>query len=184
MFPLIDTSSIMISSTARGIVCQDCGQFIPEQSFDDWLNGLPDHVCNPAQNLSTREIRTTATPPQRRVSSPRVLTTMTSTSARSTPIEQRAQRVEINTRGLSRPLRRGPHTPEPLSGIGLRRHQLWTPSSRTMFPITALDEIIQLRSDACCMMVNLGRLFRRVIQERAECKSGKTRARSTAITTA
>ena len=90
VFPLIDTSAIMISSTARGIVCQDCRQFIPEQSFDDWLNGLPDHVCNPAQNLSTREIRPTATPPQRRVSSPRVLTTMTSTSAKSTPIEQRA----------------------------------------------------------------------------------------------
>ena len=166
------SASIMIPTTARGIVCRDCGQFIPEQSIEDWFDGIPDHICNPPLNLTIREARPAVTQPQPTAPSPRILTMTAPPSARSTPIHQQLQRVNLDNHARYRS-RRGPSTPEPLSGVGLRRHQLINNPYRRVgptrvFTATALDELLQLRTDAYFMMENLGRLFRRVTHERAE----------------
>jgi hypothetical protein len=129
--------------------CSFCGETIPFQSFEDWLDGAPDHVCSGIQN----QRRPIETPPA------------------TTQIQESVPRRSA----IPQYVRRGPRTPPSLSGLGLRRQEL-RPTAAVQelrsinfaTPVSLLEEVTQLRNVAHFLTIDLDRICTRLTRERED----------------
>lgn len=129
--------------------CSFCGETIPVQSFEDWLDGVPDHNCNPPRN-------------QRR-------------AVETPPVSTRIQESVHRRPAISQFVRRGPRTPPSLSGIGLRRQEIRPMAAvqeirsiNFAAPVSVVEELTQLRNVAHFLTLDLDRICNRLNREREE----------------
>ena len=170
-----------------GRVCGICGQTIAPILAENYLSGLPDHVCNPRLNPSPRGIlQTLLTSIDQR---PPLLTNEDQRPAPSPTPAPRPSPVPTRTVYFSRPSIAGgmqsgggPPTPTVLDGLGLRRHQL--PSPPPVRPVQRrnrldpiLEEIMSLRNAASRLGVELQELYRRLDRELADQLEENARSR-------
>ena len=157
------------------LICNDCGEEIPEQSFEDWLNEEPDHNCIPRQRTSTPGPARRQTPRSILRETPREESISNSPSAPAQSTSQHPYRQLIpprpSTLGRSR---RGPQTPPLMSSLGVRRNTI-PELTRRMIPMnsgqrydTTIEEILALRSMSYCIVMDLERLYQRLHRERVD----------------
>lgn len=171
------------------LVCNDCGEEIPEQSFEDWLNEEPDHVCIPRQRASTPGPARRQTPRSILRETPREESMSNSPSAPAQSTGQHPYRQLIPPRpSMLGRSGRGPQTPPLMSSLGVRRNT--NPEfTRRMNPMnsgqrydTTIEEILALRSMSYCIVMDLERLYQRLHRERTEQLMEAQRTTSTART--
>lgn len=175
------------------LICNLCEEEIPEQSFEDWFRGEPDHDCipryrpptpAPAQRQTPRP-----TPHEMPLETPRERPILISPPTPAQPTSQHPYRQPIPARP-STPARsrRGPQTPPTMSSPGVRRNILPEITRRMNLAgngqryDTTIEEILALRSMSYCIVMDLERLYQRLHRERIEQMMEAQRTTSTAQT--